>query len=82
MQLKQAQAAVLNGQAQEAMGRAAKYKVETEIMPKETILKYSDMDKDGKIDTDFEQKVALAKMLLQEDQWAVEKMERESGHAG
>ena len=44
MQLKQAQAAVLNGQAQEAMGRAAKYKVETEIMPKETVLKYSDMD--------------------------------------
>ena len=77
MALKQAQAAVLNGQAQEAMGRAAKYKVETEIMPKETILKYSDMDKDGKIDNDFEQKVALAKMLLDEDRWAIEKEERQ-----
>ena len=77
MALKQAQAAVLNGQAQEAMGRAAKYKVETEIMPKETILKYSDMDKDGKIDSDFEQKVALAKMLLDEDRWSVEKEERQ-----
>ena len=76
MALKQAQAAVLNGQAQEAMGRAAKYKVETEIMPKETILKYSDMDKDGKIDSDFEQKVALAKMLMDEDKWNVEKEER------
>ena len=82
MALKQAQAAVLNGQAQEAMGRAAKYKVETEIMPKETILKYSDMDKDGKIDNDFEQKVALAKMLLDEDKWAVEKMEREAAMQG
>ena len=82
MALKQAQAAVLNGQAQEAMGRAAKYKVETEIMPKETILKYSDMDKDGKIDSDFEQKVALAKMLLDEDRWAVEKEERQSAMQG
>ena len=77
MAIKQAQAAVLNGQAQEAMGRAAKYKVETEIMPKETILKYSDMDKDGKIDSDFEQKVALAKMLMDEDRWNLEKEERQ-----
>ena len=78
MAIQKGQADVLQAQAQEAMGRAAKYKVETEIMPKETVLKYSDMDKDGKIDDDFNQKVALAKMLLEEDRWAVEKMERES----
>jgi hypothetical protein len=78
MALQQAQTAVLQAQAQEAMGRAAKYKVETEIMPKETILKYSDMDRDGKIDDDFNKKVALAKMLMDEDRWALEKEERQS----
>ena len=82
MALQQAQTAVLQAQAQEAMGRAAKYKVETEIMPKETILKYSDMDKDGEIDDDFEKKVALARMLMDEDKWALEKMERESALEG
>jgi hypothetical protein len=76
MALQQAQASVLNAQAQEAMGRAQKYAVESAIMPKETILRYSDMDKDGEIDKDFEQKVALAKMLMDEDRWNVEKEER------
>ena len=57
MALQKAQADVLNAQAQEAMGRAAKYKVETEIMPKETVLKYSDMNKDGEIDDDFDKKL-------------------------
>ena len=64
------------------MGRAAKYKVETEIMPKETILKYSDMDKDGQIDDDFDKKVALARMLMDEDKWALEKEERQSALQG
>ena len=82
MELQQAQTAVLMAQAEEAKGRAAKYAVETEIMPKEAILKYSDVDKDGKIDDDFEQKVRLAKMLLEEERWAVEKMERESAMQG
>ena len=80
--LQQAQTNVLNAQAAEAQGRAAKYAVETQIMPRETILKYSDMDKDGDIDADFEKKVALAKMLLEEDRWAVEKQERESALQG
>ena len=82
MALQQAQTAVLQAQAQEAMGRAAKYKVETEIMPKETVLKYSDMNKDGEIDDDFDKKVALARMLMDEDKWALEKMERESALQG
>ena len=82
MALQQAQAAVLNAQAQEAMGRAAKYKVETEIMPKETVLKYSDMNKDGQLDDDFDKKIALAKMLMDEDRWALEKEERQSALQG
>ena len=80
--LQQAQANVLNAQAAEAQGRAAKYAVETQIMPRETILKYSDMEKDGEIDDDFEKKVALAKMLLEEDRWAVEKEERQNALQG
>ena len=82
MALQKAQADVLNAQAQEAMGRAAKYKVETEIMPKETILKYSDMDRDGEIDDDFDKKIALAKMLMDEDKWSLEKEERQSALQG
>jgi hypothetical protein len=76
MELQKAQTTVLMAQAEEAKGRAAKYAVEAEIMPKETVLKYSDMDKDGKIDDDFEQKVKLAQMLMEEDKWNVEKEER------
>jgi hypothetical protein len=45
-------------------------------MPQETALKYSDVDKDGKVDDDFEKKIRLAEMMLQEDRWAVEKDER------
>jgi hypothetical protein len=76
MELQKAQVAVLMAQAEEAKGRANKYAVETEIMPKETVLKYSDMDKDGKVDDDFEKKVRLAQMLMDEDRWEVEKQER------
>ena len=76
MELQKAQVAVLMAQAEEAKGRANKYAVETEIMPKETVLKYSDMDKDGKVDQDFEKKVRLAQMLMDEDRWEVEKQER------
>ena len=76
MELQKAQVAVLMAQAEEAKGRASKYAVEVEIMPRETVLKYSDLDKDGKIDEDFEKKVRLAQMLMDEDRWEVEKQER------
>jgi hypothetical protein len=81
MELQKAQSTVLMAQAEEAKGRAAKYAVEAEIMPKETVLKYSDMDKDGKIDADFQQKVKLAQMLMDEDKWNVEKEERRANMA-
>ena len=76
VELQKAQVAVLMAQAEEAKGRANKYAVETEIMPRETVLKYSDMDRDGQIDDDFEKKVRLAQMLMDEDRWEVEKQER------
>jgi hypothetical protein len=78
MELQQAQTAVLMAQAQEAQSRAQKYAVETEIMPKETALKYSDMDKDGEIDDGFEKKIQLAQMMMAEDRWEMEKRERAS----
>ena len=76
MELQQAQTAVLMAQAEEAKGRAAKYATEVDLMPKETVLKYSDQDKDGKVDDDFEKKIRLADMMLREDQWNTEKQER------
>jgi len=76
MELQQAQTAVLMAQAEEAKGRAAKYAVETDLMPKETVLKYSDQDKDGKVDDDFEKKIRLAQMMMEEDRWNTEKQER------
>jgi len=82
MQLQQAQTAVLMAQAKEAEGRAAKYATEIDLMPKEVAMKYSDMDKDGKIDVDFEKKIQLAQMLMQEDKWQVEKQERQQGMEG
>jgi hypothetical protein len=82
MQLQQAQTAVLMAQAEEAKARAAKYAVESDMMPKEAAMKYSDMDKDGKIDVDFEKKIQLAQMLMQEDKWQVEKQERQQGMEG
>ena len=77
MELQQAQTAVLMAQAEEAKGRAAKYAVEADLMPKETVLKYSDQDKDGKVDDDFEKKIKLAEMMMAEDRWNLEKAERE-----
>jgi hypothetical protein len=76
MQLQQAQTAVLMAQAEEAKARAAKYAVESELSPQELALKYSDMDKDGKVDDDFEKKLQLAQQLMAEDRWATEKEER------
>ena len=82
IQLQQAQTAVLMAQAKEAEGRAAKYATEIDLMPKEIAMKYSDMDKDGKIDVDFEKKIQLAQMLMAEDKWQIEKQEREQGMQG
>jgi hypothetical protein len=82
MQLTQAQIAVLQAQSEEAAGRANKYAVEAEIMPKETILKYSDMDRDGQLDADFDKKIALAKMLMDEERWSLEKEERQQAIQG
>lgn len=82
MELQKAQTAVLMAQAEEAKARAAKYMVEMDVMPKEVALKYSDMDKDGKIDVDFEKKIQLAQMLMQEDKWQVEKQERNQAMEG
>jgi hypothetical protein len=82
MALQQAQIEAIKGQAAESGARAKKYQFEADLMPQELTLKYSDMDKDGKVDDDFERKLALGKMLLEEDRWAVEKMERESAMQG
>ena len=76
MELQQAQTAVLMAQAEEAKARAAKYAIESELSPQELMLKYSDMDKDGKVDDDFEKKLQLAQQLMAEDRWNVEKQER------
>ena len=76
MELQQAQTAVLMAQAEEAKARAAKYAIESELSPQELALKYSDMDKDGKVDDDFEKKLQLAQQLMAEDRWQVEKQER------
>ena len=81
MQLQQAQTAVLMAQAEEAKGRAAKYATEVDLMPKEAVLKYSDQDKDGKVDDDFQKKIQLANMLMEEDKWQVEKQERQANMA-
>jgi hypothetical protein len=60
IQVLQSQISVLQGQAAEANARAQKYMVEAELAPKETIMKYSDMNNDGEMDKDFEQKMRLA----------------------
>ena len=74
--LQQAQSAVLNAQAAEAQSRAMKYQMETQIMPREALLKYADVDKDGKVDDDFEKKIRLAQMLLEEEKFNLESEER------
>jgi hypothetical protein len=74
--LQQAQSAVLNAQAAEAQSRAMKYQMETQIMPREALLKYTDVDKDGKVDDDFEKKIRLAQMLMEEEKFNLEAEER------
>jgi hypothetical protein len=77
-QLQQAQTAVLQAQAAESQSRAKKYNTEAEIAPKETVLKYMDTNKDGLIDADVRRKMELARVLLEEDKWQVEKEERQA----
>jgi len=76
MELTQAQITVLQAQSQEAAGRANKYAVEADLMPRETVLKYSDQDKDGKVDDDFEKKIRLAQILMEEEKFNLEAEER------
>ena len=76
MALQQAQIEAIQGQAKESAARAEKYRLEAELSPQELALKYSDMDKDGKVDDDFEKKLQLAQQLMAEDRWNVEKQER------
>ncbi len=76
MAIQQAQAQLLQAQAAESASRATKYNVEAEIAPRETFLKYSDVDKDGDIDPQFERKLALAKVMLEEERFELEKRER------
>jgi hypothetical protein len=76
MELMQAQIAAVQGQATESAARAEKYTAEKDLAPQELMLKYSDMDKDGEVDDGFEKKLALARMLMEEDKWGVEKEER------
>jgi hypothetical protein len=76
MALQQAQTALLGAQAAESASRAQKYTVEAEVLPKETYLKYSDVDKDGQVDVGFKDKIELGRMLMEEERLAVELEER------
>ena len=76
MALQQAQTALLGAQAAESASRAQKYTVEAEVLPKETYLKYSDVDKDGQVDPGFKDKIELGRMLMEEERLAVELEER------
>ena len=76
MALQQAQTALLGAQAAESASRAQKYTVEAEVLPKETFLKYSDVDKDGQVDVGFKDKIELGRMLMEEERLAVELEER------
>jgi len=62
----QAQIDLLNSQAMEAQSRAQKYVIEADMMPKEAIMKYSDMNNDGEMDADFEKKMRLADLQLRD----------------
>lgn len=77
MEINQAQVALLQAQAEESRSRANKYATESDLMPKEAVLKYSDENNDGKIDDGFEKKIQLAQMMMAEDRWEMEKREKE-----
>ena len=56
MALQQAQVEAIKGQASESAARAQKYMSEADLAPQELMMKYSDVDKDGEVDSDFEKK--------------------------
>jgi len=68
MAITQGQVQLLNSQAAESQSRATKYNTESQLMPTEMTLKYSDTDKDGQIDADFEKRVRMAELLLKEQE--------------
>ena len=76
MELQLAQNNLINAQAAESQSRAAKYAVEADLAPKETVLKYADADKDGLVDDDFDRKARMAGILLEQERFDLEKAER------
>ncbi|MCH1600091.1 MAG: portal protein, partial [Pseudomonadales bacterium] len=76
MELQVAQNNLINAQAAESQSRANKYAVEADLAPKETVLKYSDADKDGSIDDDFDRKARMAGILLEQERFELERQER------
>jgi len=62
----QAQTQLLAAQAAESQSRATKYNTEAELAPKELMLAHSDMDKDGAVDHEFEKKMRLAELQLEQ----------------
>ena len=76
LELQLAQNNLINAQAAESQSRAAKYAVEADLAPKETVLKYADADKDGLVDADFDRKARMAGILLEQERFDLEKAER------
>jgi len=68
MAITQGQVQLLNSQAAESQARAQKYSVEAQLAPTEVTLKYSDQNKDGAVDDDFEKRVKMAELLLKEQE--------------
>ena len=68
MAVTQGQVQLLNAQAAESQSRAQKYAEESRLMSEELVLKYSDTDKDGQVDQDFEKRVRMAELLLKEQE--------------
>ena len=66
MAVTQGQVQLLNAQAAESQSRAEKYNVEAQLAPQEVTLKYSDQNKDGAADADFEKRIRLSELLLKE----------------
>ena len=75
MAVTQGQVQLLNAQAAESQSRANKYNTEAQLLPQEVTLKYSDQDRDGDIDKEFEKKIRLSELLLKERE--IENKERE-----
>ena len=70
-QVLQSQIELLQSQALESKSRARKYDMEAELLPEELVAKYSDQDKDGKMDADFEKRMSVADLILRERDMAL-----------